>query len=144
MILPVIFLFAAYGGVSYASILLKGWNVTISEWFNPLAGFTWAKDPLCIPDTQVFPGGPGAQCGGRANSPGTGCAPSGDLLKKLLNPTQVFVNPLDQAKALECLGGKGVDELQHIAKDIWGWLSGHGGTGAPPPGVGTVGGGHGR
>lgn len=128
MILPIVLIFAAYGGVTYAAILLKGWNVTANQWFNPLAGFSWANDPLCIPDSQVFPGGPGAACGGKANSHG-GCGSftESELLK-------ILANPAEEAKLAECLSGKGADEIAHIAKDLWHWVTGTAPSPGPAPG----------
>ena len=132
MILPIIFIFAAYGGASYAGLMLKGWNVTINEWFNPLAGFSWANDPKCIPDSQVFPGGPGAACGGNASSPGGGCNTT-DLAK-------ILITPLGEVKLAECLAGKSTDEIRNIIKDLGGGVGAAlpGPAGEIVPGVSTI------
>lgn len=116
-----ILVFMAYSTGSYSYILFRGWNITINEWLNPLAGFTWASDPGCIPDTQVMPGGPGGDCGGKASSPSGACAGLGLNETTLL---KILINPADEVKLAECAGQKTAQEVTSIAKDLWHWIKG--------------------
>lgn len=52
-------MWAGYGISSWGYGVLKGWDITLGEWFNPLHPWEWdatsaAKPPL-IPATQVWP-----------------------------------------------------------------------------------------
>jgi hypothetical protein len=76
MIFPILLIFGAYSISSYGVVLVKGWNITASEWINPVAGFAWPTDgsaPLCVPPGQLFPSksATGVQCGS-ASSGGNG------------------------------------------------------------------------
>ena len=59
---------AAYIVVTWGYCLLKGWNVTLLAWINPLNPFEWPADgspPLCIPAGQLWPrAGTGVPCAG--------------------------------------------------------------------------------
>lgn len=51
-------IWASYGLGSYGWVLLKGWDVPLGAWFNPVSPYQWpAKgDPPQIPPDIVFPG----------------------------------------------------------------------------------------
>lgn len=52
-------IWAGYGIGSYGWVLLKGYNITGAQWFNPLHPFAWSSNPGMVPAGQVFPGGGG-------------------------------------------------------------------------------------
>jgi O-antigen ligase len=48
---------AGYGLASYGWNLLKGYDITFVEWFNPVKIYQWNGKPGTVPVGQVFPGG---------------------------------------------------------------------------------------
>jgi hypothetical protein len=72
--------FAGYGVSTWGYILVKGYNITLREWFSPLHPFTGALDSNGqVPPGSVFPttGGGNSKAGGSAggatsNKPGSG------------------------------------------------------------------------
>jgi hypothetical protein len=54
----------SYGLGSWGYILVKGYNITLGEWFSPLHPFTGALDGNgCIPQGAIFPrAGKGGPC----------------------------------------------------------------------------------
>lgn len=56
-------LFVAYGVGMYGYVLLKGWDIPVSQWWSPLNPYTWPKypdEPPKIPSTQLWPSGKSA------------------------------------------------------------------------------------
>ena len=53
------FLFAGYTVGGYGWVLLRGYNVPFTNWVSPLHPYTGAFSPGTIPDTVVYPPGPG-------------------------------------------------------------------------------------
>ena len=41
--IPILILFAGYTITSYGIVLLKGYDITLRQWVNPLAGFQWPQ-----------------------------------------------------------------------------------------------------
>lgn len=67
---------AGYGVGTWGYVLVKGYNITLREWFSPL--HPW-QGPLSkagmVPQGQIFPGGKGSTSGGKpqkiqSNPPG--------------------------------------------------------------------------
>jgi hypothetical protein len=61
--LGIILGFTGYGLSSWGWILVKGYNITLGEWFSPLHPFTGKLDSNgCVPQGSIFPvkgkGGP--------------------------------------------------------------------------------------
>lgn len=52
----------AYGMGTWGWCLVKGYNITFSQWFNPAKPYQWPKNgPDLVPAGQVFPSGKGGQ-----------------------------------------------------------------------------------
>jgi len=54
---------AGYGFASWGYTQLKGWDITLREWFSPLHPYTFPSSgdaPGPIPDTQVWAGDKGS------------------------------------------------------------------------------------
>ena len=57
MLVAIGLIWAGYGVASWGWVLVKGYNITLSEWFSPLHPYTWpAGDPPKVPLGQIFPG----------------------------------------------------------------------------------------
>ena len=51
-----------YGAGTWGWCLVKGYNITFAEWFNPLHPYQWPKGgPAMVPAGSVFPTGKGGQ-----------------------------------------------------------------------------------
>ena len=50
---------AGYAIGSYGWVLLKGYDIQLAAWLNPVHPFEWASNPGMVPAGQVFPGGGG-------------------------------------------------------------------------------------
>jgi hypothetical protein len=51
--------FTGYGIGSWGWAIVKGYNITLREWFSPLNPYQWpppGQQPQQIPATQIFPG----------------------------------------------------------------------------------------
>lgn len=74
--LPVAFLllWGGYGVSSWGYILVRGWNITLREWFSPLHPYTWPASgtPQPVPQGQVFPGNAAAQAAATARQSAAG------------------------------------------------------------------------
>src|SRR5215472_10175907 len=60
LILGIGLLFAGYSVSSYGYVLVKGWDITLREWFSPLNPYQWpakGTDPPSVPQGQVWPSG---------------------------------------------------------------------------------------
>jgi hypothetical protein len=68
LVFGIALLFAGYGVGSYGYVLVKGWDITLREWFSPLNPYQWPQnsDPPSVPQGQVWPGG---QTAGNAGPP---------------------------------------------------------------------------
>ena len=59
--LPIAFIvtLSGYGLTSWGYCILKGWDIPLGAWFNPVHPWEWTKDnaasPPLIPATQVNP-----------------------------------------------------------------------------------------
>jgi hypothetical protein len=64
----------SYGVSTWGYVLVKGYNITLREWFSPLHPFTGALDGNgCVPQGYIFPrAGKGGPCS-------SGPAKQGDL-----------------------------------------------------------------
>lgn len=52
----ILVIFAGYAVTSYGVVLLKGWNVPLRSWIDPLHPYRWpAAGPGFIPSGSVFP-----------------------------------------------------------------------------------------
>ena len=62
--LGIILGFTGYGLGSWGWVLVKGYNITLREWFSPLHPFTGALDSNgCVPQGSIFPvAGKGGPC----------------------------------------------------------------------------------
>jgi hypothetical protein len=73
IVFPIALFWVAYSIGSYGIVLIRGWDITISEWVNPLKGYTWPADgsaPATIPAGQLLPGvAVGAAAGGTTANP---------------------------------------------------------------------------
>jgi hypothetical protein len=57
ILLPIILVFAGYGFGSWGYVLVKGYNITLREWWTPLHPFTGPLDQNgTVPVGQIFPG----------------------------------------------------------------------------------------
>ena len=66
--------FAGYGLGTWGYILVKGYNITLREWFTPLRPFTGALDSNgMVPQGHIFPTGKKGAAGGKPGS-GKGAA----------------------------------------------------------------------
>lgn len=74
--LGIILGFTGYGLGSWGYILVKGYNITLREWFSPLHPFTGALDSNgCVPQGSIFPVvGKGGPCGTAAGPKGASAA----------------------------------------------------------------------
>lgn len=63
--------FAGYGLSTWGYVLVRGYNVTLREWFSPLHPFTGALDSNgMVPKGSIFPtSGKGSAPAGQALSP---------------------------------------------------------------------------
>jgi hypothetical protein len=54
----------SYGVSTWGYVLVKGYNITLREWFSPLHPFTGALDSNgCVPQGSIFPrAGKGGPC----------------------------------------------------------------------------------
>ena len=78
--------FLGYGFGTWGFILVKGYNVTLREWFSPLNPYRGALDANgCVPKGSIFPvKGKGGPCTGPNAKMGAGTS-GGDPVK--LSPT---------------------------------------------------------
>lgn len=71
-----------YGLTTWGWILVKGYDVSFAQWFNPVKRFEWPQGkPPMIPANQIFPGSVAGQQA-VTPSPGvsrTGGSPAGQL-----------------------------------------------------------------
>lgn len=44
-----------YGIGTWGWILVKGYNITLTEWFNPAKPYMWSGTPGMVPAGSVFP-----------------------------------------------------------------------------------------
>jgi hypothetical protein len=57
-------IWAGYGIGSYGWVMVKGYDIPASAWFNPVNPFQWSSNPGMVPKGQVFPGqAPGSGSG---------------------------------------------------------------------------------
>lgn len=54
-------LWAFYGLGTWGWCLIKGYNITFGQWFNPVKPFMWNGAPEMVPAGSVFPTGKGGQ-----------------------------------------------------------------------------------
>ena len=53
--------FAGYGISTWGYVLIKGYNISLRQWFSPLHPYTGALDAAgMVPQGQIFPGGKAA------------------------------------------------------------------------------------
>lgn len=72
--LPIGLVFVGYGVASWGYILVKGWNVTLREWFSPLHPWSGPLDKNGkVPKGSIFPT-PGKGSSGSAGG-SSGLAP---------------------------------------------------------------------
>lgn len=60
MFVPILLVAAAYSLMTYGRILVKGYDITFTQWVNPLTPYQWPADggdPPVVPEGQVFPSG---------------------------------------------------------------------------------------
>lgn len=46
---------AFYGIATWGWVLVRGYNIRLADWFNPLKPFIWDGDPPMVPAGHVFP-----------------------------------------------------------------------------------------
>jgi len=52
----IIILFAGYCVASYGVVLLRGYDITLKEWLDPVHPYQWPKGKVpLIPATRVYP-----------------------------------------------------------------------------------------
>jgi hypothetical protein len=62
--------FVGYGVGTWGYVLVKGYNISLREWFSPLHPFTGALSKAgMIPAGQLFPGRPSSAGGTSAPNP---------------------------------------------------------------------------
>lgn len=49
-----------YGVGTWGWILLKGYDITFTQWFNPMKPYIWQGAPPMVPAGVVLPNGQGA------------------------------------------------------------------------------------
>lgn len=70
--------YVGYSIGSWGYVLLKGYNITLREWFSPLSPYQWppAGTPIpVIPKGRLWPTAAGRPGGGLTTAAGTGPAP---------------------------------------------------------------------
>lgn len=66
----ILIVFAGYTIASYGVVLLKGYNITLKQWIDPLDPYVWPAGKIPkIPAGQIFPGGASSVSG--SNSGGS-------------------------------------------------------------------------
>lgn len=59
--IAVIAMWGAYGVTTWGWILVKGYNITFADWFNPMRAYEWTdKTPPSVPAGSLFPTSSGA------------------------------------------------------------------------------------
>jgi len=54
----VLIVWGGYAVTSWGLCLIKGYNVTLGQWVNPVSPFQWPSGPVpLIPATQIWPDG---------------------------------------------------------------------------------------
>jgi hypothetical protein len=53
-------LWAFYGLGTWGWCLVKGYNITFAEWFNPLKPYQWNGTPALVPKGSMLPTGKNA------------------------------------------------------------------------------------
>lgn len=62
--LGMVLTFVGYGVGTYGYVLVKGYNITLRQWFSPLHPWQGPLDKAgMVPPGQIFPGGKGAAPG---------------------------------------------------------------------------------
>lgn len=46
-----------YGVGTWGWVLVKGYNITFIEWFNPMKPYEWATNPGMVPPGKLMPTG---------------------------------------------------------------------------------------
>jgi len=67
LVLALGLIWAGYGISSYGYVLVKGWDISLREWFSPLNPYQWpggGAAPPTVPLGQVWPSGQQAAGGG--------------------------------------------------------------------------------
>lgn len=49
-----------YGVGTWGWVLLKGYDITFTQWFNPFKPYIWSGTPAMVPAGAVLPNGQGA------------------------------------------------------------------------------------
>lgn len=44
-----------YGVTTWGWCLIKGYNITFGQWFNPVKPYTWDKSPELVPKGHITP-----------------------------------------------------------------------------------------
>lgn len=69
----ILIVFAGYTIASYGVVLLKGYNITLKQWIDPLDPYVWPKGAIpTVPPGQTFPGSGGSSSGGKGSSGSSG------------------------------------------------------------------------
>jgi hypothetical protein len=84
MLFPLLLLWGAYSISSYGYVMLRGWDIPVSSWLNPLDAYVWpakGTNPPIIPAGQLFPGSAiKAGSGGVLGDVSAAASGAGDLL----------------------------------------------------------------
>lgn len=74
----IVLMFMGYGVGSYGYVLVRGWDITLRQWFSPINPWQWpAGDIPKVPPGQIMPGAPpgsSSSGGGGGVSPGINAA----------------------------------------------------------------------
>lgn len=74
----VVVAWAGYGLGTYGYNLVRGYDITIVQWFDPFKPYSWpAGGPALVPRGRVFPGGGGGSSAGSTAAGGSGSAAGG-------------------------------------------------------------------
>lgn len=88
--LGIVLIFGGYSVASYGYVLVRGWDITATQWWSPVHPWTWQGDPKTVPPGQIMPGATPA--GGSQPAPPSSAPPP-------LVPTAPYVLPKPGASA---------------------------------------------
>lgn len=48
-------MFLGYTLSSWGYVLVRGYNITLGEWLDPVHAYKWPKEPKKVPHGHIFP-----------------------------------------------------------------------------------------
>ena len=70
MTVGIVVIYLGYTFASYGVVLLRGYDITLKQWIDPVHPLTTWPAPNSVPPGQVFPGAESASQGTGTESPG--------------------------------------------------------------------------